>query len=307
MIEDAGGIDMSNYYTKAQVDELIPTQLPNPEALTINGTSYDGSESVNMTIEFDPNVQSAASGQLIHVVDAVPQAVESLVLYDSNDDEIASAGIAVANKNLFRIDLLSSSVTNKGVTFTKDADGGVIVSGTSTGDNATSSCTLDPHMLVVGNTYTLSSGKYVGFACVVLTINYADSSSEDIVSRNSARTFTISKAVSSVTGSVQVLENGTTVGDEIVFPQLEVGSIASAFAMNIYSSMTYDGTVMPVLPDAVSNLWSTESSVASITMEYEADSELTKIDEYVNANLRNSNGTLIALYDGNGTVSIGVG
>ena len=308
MIEDAGGIDMTNYYTKAQVDALIPTQLPNPEALTINGTSYDGSIPVDMTIEFDPNVQSAASGQLIHVVDAVPQAVESLVLYDSNDDEIASAGIAVANKNLFRIDLLSSSVTNKGVTFTKDADGGVIVAGTSTGDNATSSCTLDPHMLVVGNTYTLSSGKYVGFACVVLTINYADSSSEDIVSRNSARTFTISKAVSSVTGSVQVLDSGVTVGNEIVFPQLEVGGTASAFAMNTYSSITYDGSTMPVLPDAISNVWPTDSSVSSMTMEYEADTELAKIYDYVSENMVNmpSGNTVVALYDGNGTVSIGI-
>ena len=307
MIEDAGGIDMSNYYTKPEVNALIPSRLPNPNSLTINGTSYDGTEAVNMTLEFDPNVQTAASGQLIHVVDAVQQAIESLVLYDSNDDEIASADIAVANKNLFRIDLLSSSVTNKGITFTKDADGGIIVNGTSTDSNAATSCTLDPHMLVVGNTYTLSSGKTVGFACVVLAINYTDSSSETIIVRNSAKTFTINKAVSSVTGSVQILNIGVSTNNELVFPQLEVGSTASAFVMNSYSSMTYDGSVMPVLPDAISNVWSTDSNVSSMTMEYEADSELTKIDEYINSNLKNINGILVACSDGHGTVSIGVG
>lgn len=307
MIEDAGSIDLSNYYTKPQVDALIPTQLPNPQAITINGTSYDGSEAVDLTIEATSEVLATVSGQIIHVVDAVPQAVESLTAYDSNDDALSSAVICVANKNLFRIDLLPSTTTSKGLTFTKDADGGITVSGTSTGTYPMTSCSLDPHMFVVGETYTLSSGKTVGFTYVQLIINYTDSSTDYIVARNSARSFTISKAVSSVTGSVQITDSGVTIGNEVVYPQLELSSTASTFVMNTYSSMTYNGTVMPVLPAAISNVWSSDAAVASLTMEYEADTDLTKIDAYANANLKNNNGTLVALHDGQGTVSIGVG
>ena len=307
MIEEAGSIDLSNYYTKAQVNALIPTTLPNPEALTINGTSYDGSAAVDLTIEPTSDVLATASGQIIHVVYAEPMAIESLKIYDSNDDELSSATICVSNKNLFRVDLLASSVTNKGITFTKDDDGGVTVTGTSSAANAASACTLDPHMFVVGNTYTLSSGKYVGFAAVVLAITYTDNTTENIVSRNSPKTFTINKAVSSVTGSVQVLDNGVTVGSEVVYAQLELSDFASAYAMNVFSSMNFDGSVMPVLPDYISNIWSSDNGVASLTMEYEADSDLTKIDAYVSENMKSINGALVALYDGQGTVSIGVG
>lgn len=308
MIEDAGGIDMSNYYTKPQVDALIPTELPNPYSLTINGTEYDGSEPINMTIEPTFEEMSTVSGQMIHVVDAVPQAVENLVAYDSNDDPIASVGIAVANKNLFRLDLIASSVTDKGITFAKNADGAITVSGTATGNNAKTSCTLDPHMLVVGNTYTLSSGKTIGFSFVQLTINYTDNTTETIIARNSAATFTISKAVSSVTGAVMVANNGQTVSNEVIYAQLELSDYATTFALNTYSSMTYDGTVMPVLPAAVSNVWSTDNNVASLTMEYEADTELAKIYDYVSENMVNmpSGSTIVALYDGVGGVSIGI-
>ena len=308
MIEDAGGIDMSNYYTKPQVNALIPTELPNPYALTINGEEYNGSEAVDMTIEASFEETATVSGLMIHVVDAIPQAVESLVAYDINDDPIASVGIAVANKNLFRLDLIASNVTDKGITFAKNADGAITVSGTSTGANAKTSCTLDPHMFVGGNTYTLSSGKTVGFSFVQLAINYIDGSTENIIARNSATTFTINKAVSSVTGSVMVADNGQTIVNEVVYAQLELSDYATTYANNIYNSMTYDGTVMPVLPAAISNIWSTDGTVASLTMEYVADTELSKINDYVSENMINmpSGNTIVALYDGIGTVSIGV-
>ena len=308
MIEDAGGIDLSNYYTKTQVNALIPSKLPNPYALTINGTEYNGSEAVDMTIEASFEEMATISGQILHVVDAIPQAVESLVAYDTNDDPIASVGIAVSNKNLFRLDLIASSVTDKGITFAKNADGAITVSGTSTGANAETSCTLDPHMFVVGNTYTLSSGKTIGFSFVQLTIDYTDNTSEVIVARNSAATFTISKAVSSVTGAVVVASSGQTISNEVVYAQLELSDYATTFAINIYSSMTYDGTVMPVLPAAISNVWATDNNVASLTMEYESDTELSKIYDYVSENMINmpAGNTITALYDGHGTVSIGI-
>lgn len=307
MIEDAGSIDLSNYYTKAQVDALIPTALPNPNKLTINNTEYDGSSPVDITIEATSEVVASAEGKIIHVVDAVPGAVKSLTLYDSEEAELQSAVIAVANKNLFRIDLIDAQVISKGLTFVKNADGSISVSGTSTGTYPMTSCSIDANVFAVGNTYTISTGKTSGYTYVQLIMNYADGSTDYIVARNSARTFTITKEVSSCTGSVQITDAGVTV-NETVYPMLELSDTASAFVNNVYSRMTFNGTVMPVLPDPISNVLSIDDLVANMVMEYEADTVMTKINDYANANFNaNSGATLSVSHDGNGTVMIGLG
>ena len=309
LMEQSGAIDPSNYYTKEETEALIPTALPNPEPLTINGSSYDGSEAVDLTIEATSEVLATATGQIIHVADAVPQAVKSLALYDSSENELSSGGIAVSNKNLFRIDLLSSQVVSKGITFVKNSNGSITVSGTSTGTYPMTSCNLDKHIFVVGQTYTLSSGKSTGFSYVQLLITYTDNSVDYMVARNSARTFTINKAVASCVASVQLTDSGVSIANEVVWPMLEIGSSASAFVQNTYASMTYNGTSMPVLPASISNLWSTDDAVASIDMSYEADTVLTKIDDYVSKNVLGAavTGALVATHDGNGTVTLGVG
>ncbi len=309
-IEQAGVIDPDDYYTKQEVQQLIPTQLPNPERLVINGQSYDGSEEVEMTIVAESEVLATTSGKIIHTVDAVTQAVESLTLYDSNDDVLSSAEIAVTNKNLFRIDLIADQVVSKGITFTKNEDGSITANGTSTGTYAMTSCNLDKNMFVVGETYTVSSGKNVGFTYIQLLITYADDSVDYIVSRNSARSFTISKEVASCVASVQLTDSGVTVNNETVYPMLELADSASTFVMNTYTSMTFDGTTMPVLPAAISNLWANDDVVANIVMEYESDTVLNKIDNYAEANLKSgtaAGGQLIAIHDGNGTVTLGLG
>ena len=305
MIEDAGSIDLSNYYTKAQVNALIPTRLPNPYKLTINNTEYDGSSAVDMTIEATSEVLAMASGKIVHVDDAVPVAVSSLELYDSSDDELQSAVIAVANKNLFRIDLLDAQVVSKGLTFTKNADGSISVSGTSTGTYPMTTCNIDDNIFAVGNTYTLSSGKTSGSTYVQLILTYSDNTVDYIVARNSARTFTIAKQVASCVGSVQITDSGVTVNEKI-YPMLELSDTASAFVMNTYSAMSFNGSVMPVLPDTISNVWSTNDLVANIVMEYTADTVMTKISEYARSNKAAVSG-VSATSDGNGTVSISLG
>ena len=308
-IDDSGSFDPTQYYTKQEVQSLIPTELPNPESLTINGTSYDGSAAVDLTIEATSEVTSTATGKLIHVVDAIPQAVNSLELYDGNGDQVASANIAITNKNLFRIDQIDASVTSKGITFTKNVDGSITANGTSTGTYAMTSCNLDKNMFVVGQTYTVSSGKSVGYTYIQLLITYTDNSVDYIVSRNTATTFTISKAVASCVASVQITDSGVTINNETVYPMLEVGSAASTFVMNDYSTMLFTGASMPVLPDIISNLWANDDTIENIVMSYEADATYTKIDNYVNTNVRsgNVNGTLVATHDGIKTVSIGLG
>lgn len=306
-IAAAGSIDLSNYYTKSEVAQLIPTRLPNPYRLTINGTNYDGSAAVDMTIEATSEILATAEGKIIHVTDAVPMAVSSLELYDSEDDQLQTAVIAIANKNLFRLDLIGAQVVSKGLTFTKNANGSISVTGTSTGTYPMTSCNIDKNVFAVGKTYTLSSGKTSGYTYVQLILTYADNSTDYIVARNSARTFTISKPVASCTGSVQITDSGVTVSNETIYPMLELSDTASAFVMNTYRSMTYNGTVMPVLPDAISNVWSTDDLVANIVMEYEADTVLTKIDEYVSANVNTGSAGITATHDGAGTVTISLG
>lgn len=307
-IEEAGVIDPDNYYTKEETEALIPTELPNPEALTINGTVYNGSEPVDITIEAESEVVATASGKLIHVVDAIAGAeVDSLTLYNDSSNPLASASIAVTNKNLFRSDLIDDQVTSKGIVFVKNADGSVTANGTSTGTYAMTSCYLDKNMFQIGQTYVVSTSKTVGYTYIQLMITYADNSVDYIVSRNSARSFTIDKEVDSCLASIQVTDSGVTVNNETVYPMLEVGSTASKYVQNEYNSMTYDGSIMPVLPAAISNLWANDDVVANIVMEYEADIMMTKIDNYAEANLKTDQTAgvkLTSYHDGVGTVTL---
>jgi hypothetical protein len=309
LLEDSGTVDPNNYYTKAETDALIPTRLPNPEKLIINGNQYDGSEEVDVIIEATSELITTASGKIIHVVNAVPQAVDDLKLFDVSDVELASGGVVVTNKNLFRIDLLGEQVVSKGITFTKNADGSITCNGTSTGTYPMTNCNLDKNMFVVGKTYTLSSGKTVGLTYVQLILNYTDNTTDYIVARNNPRSFTVQKEVASAVASVQLTDSGVTVENEVVYPQLELSNSASAFVMNTYNSFTFDGTVMPVLPAAISNIWSNDDAVANITMEYASDTVLAKVNSYANENIANPSlhGSLVATHNGIGTVIIGLG
>lgn len=279
-IEQSGSFDPSQYYTKAETNELIPTVLPNPEALTINGTDYDGTEAVELTIEATNTYTGEVNGKIIHVVDALAQAATDFNLYDGNGDPVASADIAITNKNLFRSDLLSNSVTSKGVTFTKNEDGSVTANGTSTGTNAISSCTPDIYQFVVGQNYTLSSGKNSGNAAVQLAFVFADDSTLTVIAKNSAKTFTISKVVASVMASIVVPDSGVACSNEVVYPQLEVGDMASTYIANSYETMTFDGTTMPDIPDTIANIYALDASVEDIMMEYEGDLIRSKANAY---------------------------
>lgn len=280
-IEDAGSIDLSNYYTKAEVDAL---KLPNPFALNINGTEYDGSEAVEITVEGGSSASTAtASGTIIHLDDAVAHsAVKNLTLQNANGDVISSANVVVTNKNLFRLDQIATQTVSKGITFTKNDDGSIQASGTSTGTYAAAQCTLDKNIFQVGNTYTISSGKTKGVLYVQLILNYTDGTTDYLVSSNSPHTFTLAKPVSSASASVQITASGVTVNNEVILPMIELSDTASAFVNNVYHSMTYDGTVMPTLPASVCNIWSNNDLVNNIVVDYAQDATMARIDEFQN-------------------------
>lgn len=251
----------------------------------VNGVEYDNVSTVQLNTtdggsatfidqdEVGTEVPvGSVSGKIIHVNDANPNGVRALQLFDSTGTRITSSTtIAMTNKNLFRIDLIPASSTSKGITFVKNADGSITANGTSTGTYAAVSVTLDKNIFVQGQVFTISCGKTTGNLYVQLTLNYADGTTDYLVSRTSMTVFMVPKTVTSVTASVQITASGVTLSNETIYPQIELADTASSFANNIYQTFTYDGTSVPVLPDAVSNLWSPSDTVASITMTYALD------------------------------------
>lgn len=277
LIEDAGIIDLQNYYTKDQVNAL---KLPNPQPLTINGVTYDGSEEVEMQIEGGSSATTqSASGTIIHVEDAVPnEALKSMQLLNSSAESVLPAQVAITNKNLFRIDLLAAQTVSKGITFTKQSDGSIRATGTSTGTYAAAQAAIDKNAFVVGENYTISSGKTTGSLYVQLTLNYTDGTTDYLVSSNTPHTFKLAKEVSSALASVQITSSGVTV-DEFIYPMIELSDQASAFTDNVYNLITFTGDNFPLLPSSISNIWSNNDSVDNIIIEYVNDPVLAKLNQ----------------------------
>lgn len=251
----------------------------------VNGVRYNNVSTVQLstadggTATFIDSDEVAAeapvgsvSGKIIHVNDANPNGVKTLQLFDSQGNRITSSTtIAMTNKNLFRIDQIPASSTSKGITFVKNADGSITANGTSTGTYASVSVTLDKNIFVQGQVFTISCGKTTGDLYVQLALNYSDGTTDYLVSRTSMTVFMVPKAVTSVTASVQITASGVTLSNETIYPQIELAGTASSFENNIYQTFSYYGTNLPVLPDAVSNIWSPSDTVANITMTYTLD------------------------------------
>lgn len=251
----------------------------------VNGTTYSGVSTVQLNtssgspatfIDQDEAtgtvVLGSVSGKVIHVTDAVPTGVKSLKVYDANGNEFTNAvTLAIANKNLFRIDLLNATTVSQGITFTKNADGSITANGTSTGTYASARVTLDKNIFVTGQVFTMSSGKTSGELYVQLALSYSDGSTDYLVSRNSYTVFMVPKTVVAAAASVQITNSGVTLNNETIYPMIELSGTPSAFENNTYTTMSYDGTTMPTLPDAVSNIWSNADTVATLAMVYSQD------------------------------------
>lgn len=250
----------------------------------VDGVTYNGVSSVSLRttsgsyanfIDEDETTQTvvnSVSGKIIHVDDAVTNGVQDLELFDSGGTEITAATtVCIANKNLFRIDLLNASTVSKGITFTKNADGSITANGTSTGTYASASVTLDPAIFQAGQVFTISCGKSTGDLYVQLILNYTDGTTDYLVSRTGPTVFMVPKAVSTVTASVQITSSGVTLTNQTIYPQIELAGTPSAFVMNTYSQISYNGSTMPTLPASVANLWTSSNSVASMTMTYTVD------------------------------------
>lgn len=249
-------------------DYLIDTRTT-PVEMHINGQLTAGNRfeviilKSNMAQTSGGLLSSVRGTTFIHVDDAKPGAAHGFVvgtLGTTNE-------IAVTNRNLFRLDQIQTT-SKDGLTFTKNANGSITISGTSTAAYVGVNAAIDKNAFVVGQTYTINSGKTSGSTYVQLTLNYSDGTTDYLVSSNSPRTFTLTKEVTSALASVQVTASGTTINNETVYAQIEVGNQASEFLVNSYATFTYDGETMPLLTDTIDNIWSNDDGVSDLLLVY---------------------------------------
>lgn len=255
----------------AKANLASPTFTGTPAAPTAsagtNTTQIATTAFVNTAIQ-DQEILDEASGKLVNVQNAkAGSQIKELTLLNSGGTELTGKTVAITNKNLFRIDLLASSSTNKGVTFTKGSDGGITASGTTTGTYASTTCNIDKNALVPGIVYALSCGNG-GTVYAQLAITYTDNTTQYLAASTSYTVFMVPKAVQSVVGSVQITNSGVSV-NATVYPQLEVSGVATDFVNNTYT--TYTTGALPTLPATVSNVYSTDDTVATIEMTYVTD------------------------------------
>lgn len=249
-------------------DYLIDTRMTPPE-MHINGQLTAGN--VFEVIILKSNMAQTAGGLLtsvkgnkfIHATDVLPGTAHGFTVSTLGTTNV----IAVTNRNLFRLDQINTTSVS-GLTFTKNADGSITINGTSTGAYVGVSAAIDKNAFVVGQTYTINSGKTSGSTYVQLTLNYADGTTDYLVSSNSPNTFTLAKEVTSASASVQVTASGTTVTNETIKPQIEVGSEATEFMVNSYSTFVYDGMTKPNLMDEIDNIYSTDDGVSGLQLVY---------------------------------------
>lgn len=206
---------------------------------------------------------SARGIKFIHVEDAKPGAAHgfSITVLGSTNE------IAVANRNLFRLDLIDDAAEG-GLTFDKNQDGSITIDGTTTESNVGVNCNIDKNAFVVGQAYTISSGKTLGNSQVKLTLTYSDNTTEDFISKNSPTTFVVPKEVTSAVGYIEVENNETVIDDEVIRAQLEVGDIPTDFLPNTYSTFIYNGVVMPVLTDTIDNVWTNDDGASDLLLVY---------------------------------------
>lgn len=249
-------------------DYLIDTRTT-PVQMHINGQLTAGNRfeviilKSNMAQTSGGLLTSVRGTKFIHVDNAKPGAAHGFMVGTLG----ITNEIAVANRNLFRLDQIET-ISKDGLTFTKNADGSITTNGTSTAGYVGVSAAIDKNAFVVGQTYTISSGKTSGSTYVQLTLNYSDGTTDYLVSSNQPYTFTLTKEVTSASASVQVTASGTTVDDETIYPQIEVGNQANEFLVNSYATFTYDGETVPMLTDTIDNIWSNDDDVSDLQLIY---------------------------------------
>lgn len=270
-VYDSNDVIIANYnglvLTKDEDYTLDTTVYP--VEITVNGSMGDGNVLAilvlksNMAQTTGGMLTSARGDKFIHVDNALPSTAHGFVI-----DNLGSTNlVAVANRNLFRCDLVSDDTVD-GITFTKNSNGSITADGTSSADHAGIEVEIDKNAFVVGETYILSTGKETGDVSLKLTLTYADETSEDVTATNETATILVAKEVAQAVARIEVATSGTGVDDETIFPQIEYGTVSSSFVKNTYSTFNYDGTTKPVLTDTIDNIWTNDDTASGLQLIY---------------------------------------
>ena len=146
--------------------------------------------------------------------------------------------VKITGKNL---QYVANSFTQNGITFTHNADGSITINGTST-DNAyynLNNTQATRLTLKAGTTYTISTGGVkLPQNNVMLQIRKANPNVvyASITGNTTSRTWTMSEDAETYT-YIGVYGSGVTLNNLTIYPQLEVGSVATDF--EAYRSQTY--------------------------------------------------------------------
>ena len=155
-----------------------------------------------------------------------------------------SVDIVTAGKNLFPFD---TDGTNSGITFEKADGGGVHVYGTATG---TAQYPVLRNCRLPDGTYTISGGKTAYAMAWRYDVNGAYIGPASSSTGYPVASFNVSNNGTDIVTLLIQVNSGVTV-DEVIYPQLELGSTATAYEPpNITTTpIDLDGNTLCSLPD----------------------------------------------------------
>lgn len=151
-----------------------------------------------------------------------------------------------AGKNLLAP--LTEPVTKKGITITPQSDGSVILNGTKTEDN--NPITISTQFTLKSNTYTVSIGTYPSTIADYGFSGYGTAK-------------TVSRTTEFITAVQVYINQGTTVNNVVLYPQIELGETATPYSpySNICPITGWDEVNVSV---SGVNVWDEEWELGSI-------------------------------------------
>lgn len=183
--------------------------------------------------------------------------------------------VGVSGRNFFIYDLIPTGTPNS-VTISKDIvdeEPVVKVDGTAGVTDEEVSVNV-PELVgafVVGNTYTISSGKSSGNAYIAVELTCDDSGetvTETYTSKNLPVTFTVDKTVTAVALKVGCTAQSTA-DNEVLKPQVEYGDEFTEYEKGILSTFAYYGSDQkPVFTDTINNVWAIDSTISDMMVIY---------------------------------------
>ena len=240
--------------------------LSDPAYITVNAPLIAGNRFEVIVLK--SNMAQTTGGMLtvahgtrfIHIGDAMPGEARKFTIGTLGETNT----VAVANKNLFRIDQINEGTYN-GVILDIATDGTIDVDGTGTDENEIS-VSIDKNAFVVGEKYTLSGGISADLI-VRLTLTCIDDDTYEYNSVSMPSTFTVPKQIKTAVATIYTA-NGATFDHVELKPQLEYGSHQTEFLCNSYSTFTYDGVTVPVLTGVINNIWVNDDAAHDLSLIY---------------------------------------